>query len=136
MSSFTSDLQVTPLDGRRWKLKKEFTYRIGSKCSNKKVMVPIDFITDFASFPLWRLLFWWLPMWAKYQKGAVLHDWLYQSQIWWGEKDLEYHATTREEADDIFYEAMKIDFRNHKSGRLIAWLEWKAVRIAGGLAWR
>ena len=128
MSSFTSPLWVTPLpDGKNWRILRRFSYHIGSKYSRKYISVPRNFITDFASVPR---LFFFLPDWATYNKDAPLHDWLYKA------KQIMGKPITRKRADEIFYEAMLVDFRNHKSGKIIAWLEYIAVRIAGGLAWR
>lgn len=123
-SSFVTDLNVTPLDGRRWKLNTQFTYERWCKGSRARITVHAGFITDFASIPCWRFLFWWLPMWAKYNKAAVLHDWLYR-----------HGKLSRKMADYVFYEAMLVAFRHHRSGRVIAYMEWKAVRWFGWLAY-
>lgn len=123
MSSFTSPLVVTPLsDGRDWKLVKGFVYHMGSKFSRHYIKVPAGFKTDFASVP--RFL-WFLPDWATYSKAPVLHDWLYKK-----------HLMSRKGADEIFLEAMKVDWRNHKSRRWVAYLEYWAVRIFGWWAWQ
>lgn len=42
---------------------------------------------------------------------------------------------TRKKADDVFLEAMLIDFRHHKSGKFIAYLEYWGVRRFAWLAW-
>ena len=129
MSSFTSPLIVSPLlDGKSWRLYKSFTYRIGSRYSKRKIAVPSSFITDFASIPKFL---WWLPYWAKFNKSAVIHDWLYHIKRIEGEGSI-----TRKEADDIFYEAMLIDLRHQGLGKVIAFMEYWAVRLAGGLAWK
>jgi len=128
MSSFTSPLVVSPMsDGRRWRLVKSFTYRIGKKYSRHFIKVPRDFETDFASIP--KFIFWLFPWWAKFNKASVLHDWLYKAKIVMGNK------VTREQTDDIFYEAMLIDYRHHKSGKFIAFIEYRAVRLFGFVAW-
>lgn len=85
------------------------------------------FETDFASIPKFL---WFLPYWAKYNKSAPLHDWLYKV------KQVMGKPITRKEADDIWLEAMLIDFRHHKSGRLVAMVEYLAVRMFGIMAWR
>ena len=122
MSSFTSPLTVSPLpDGRNWELVRKFTYHIGAKYSRHIISVPKGFITDFASVPRF---FWFLPDWATYSKAPVLHDWLYQQKI-----------TTRKEADDLFFESMMVDWRNHKSRYFVANMEYWAVRLFGWLAW-
>lgn len=122
-SSFTTPLIVSPMpNGREWKLFRSFIYHIGSKRSNKIIKVPAGFIFDFASIPKFL---WFLPSWAKFSKASVLHDWLYHIQ-----------DRTRKEADDIFYEAMLVSWRNHRLGALLAYIERLAVRLFGWVAWR
>lgn len=126
--SFITDLNVSPQGGRLWKLKAQFTYEHWREGIRERITVPIGFLTDFASIPLWRLLFWWLPMWAKYNKAPVLHDYLYRKGI--------PIKMTRYEADYTFYEAMLLAFRNHKSGKIIAHLEYWGVRIGGWMSYK
>ncbi len=127
MSSFTSPLIVTPLpDGKNWRLLKPFTYRIGSKYSRTYIKVPRYFITDWASIP--RFLF-FLPDWATYSKSPVLHDWLYH------QKKIMGKPISRKRADDIFIEAMEVDWRTHRSRYWVAHLEYWAVRLFAWLAW-
>lgn len=122
MSSFTSPLVVSPCaNGRDWTLIDKFTYHIGSKFSRHYVNVPGGFVTDFASVPR---MFFFLPDWATYHKAAVLHDWLYKCRV-----------TSRKRADDIFMEAMLIDWRGHRSRYFVAKLEYWTVRMFGWLAW-
>ena len=122
MSSFTSPLIVSPMaDGKNWKLLRRFTYRLGSRYSRKMLNVPNGFVTDFASVPR---IFFFLPDWATYSKAPVLHDWLYKCRV-----------TNRKRADDIFLEAMLIDWRGHRSRYFVARLEYWAVRLFGWLAW-
>ncbi len=128
MSSFTSPLSVTPLDdGRTWVLNRPFTYHIGSRYSRNKITIPKDFPTDFASIP--KFIFWVLPWWAKFNKPSPLHDFLYQI------KQIMGKPIIRKRADDVFLEAMFIDFRKHKLGKIIAHIEYLAVRLFGWLAW-
>jgi len=121
MSSFTTDVAVWLNGGKRWSLVFPFTYHIGSKRSNKIISVPIGFTTDFASIPKFL---WFLPYWAKFSKASVLHDWSYQKQ-----------DRTRKEADDIFLEAMLVSWHNHRRGKLLAHIEYWAVRLFGWVAW-
>lgn len=126
MSSFTTKLVVEPLDGKFWRLVEPFYYRIGSDTSNQVIYVDAGFITDFASIPKFL---WFLPYWAKYSKAAILHDWLYHA------KQIMDEPCSRKRADDIFLEAMLIEFRLHKMlGGIIAYSEYVAVRIFG--VWR
>lgn len=131
MSSFTTSLIVSPLsNGRDWKLVNHFTYHIGSKSSRRFIKVPRKFETDFASVPR---MFFFLPDWATYQKSAVLHDWMYQTHTITGSKGKL--PISRGVADKIFLEAMLVEFRHHKSGKFVAYLEYLAVRMFAWLAW-
>jgi hypothetical protein len=129
MSSFTSPLVVSPMpDGKRWVLYLPFTYHMGSKRSNRYISVPKDFLMDFASLP--KLLLWLLPYWAKFNKASVLHDYLYRV------KQIMGKPVTRKEADDIWLEAMLIEFREYNLGKLVAYLEYYSVRWFAWLAWK
>ena len=139
MSSFTSRLEVSPMpDGRHWQVLKEFTFHIGSKESFDIITIPVDFITDFASFPrlIWRCLMWWLPGWAKYSKPSPIHDLLYQYGGYWDTDRSVWVNVTRKRADDVFLEAMHVAWRKHRSGKAIAWMEYWGVRAFGWLAWK
>ena len=128
MSSFTTPLRVTPLpDGKNWKLLRNFTYHLGSQHSRRYISVPKGFVTDFASVPR---IFFFLPDWATYNKPGPGHDYLYKV------KQVMGKPITRKRADDIFLEMMLIDFRHHKSGKSVAYLEYIAVRLFAWLAWR
>ena len=129
MSSFTTPLVVSPLpDGRKWRLVFQFRYHIGKRWSKDIIIVPVGFVTDFASVP-W--LFWtFLPYWGKYGKAAVLHDYLYQEHNYeavYNDRDI-----TRKQADQIFHEAMLIGGTRPWKARIMYW----GVRVFGWLAWR
>ncbi len=96
MSIFTNNLIVSPLpDGCNWVLRSEYCYDVGEEGSDDRVIVPIGFVTDFASVPrfLWNIA----PKTGKYTGAAVIHDYLY----WEGKR-------SRKECDDIFLEAMTV----------------------------
>ncbi len=127
MSSFTSSLIVSPMsDGHDWELVNKFTYHIGSKYGRRYISVPKCFITDFASVPKFL---WFLPDWATYSKAPILHDWLYNTHTVMGK------PITRKCADDIFLEAMEVDWRDHESRYIMAYIEYWAVRLFGIWAW-
>jgi len=118
MSSFTSPLIVTPVDAKYWKLVEQFTYHIGDRDSKEVIVVPVGFVTDFASIPQ---LFWSIiPPWGQYGKAAVVHDFLYKSQI-----------LTKKQSDSVFLEGMEI-LGVSKIKRTII---YKAVDIFGFIAW-
>ena len=100
---------------------------MGRQHSRKVIKVTRGFITDFASVPR---IFFFLPDWATYSKAPVLHDWLYQT------KRIMDKSITRRQADKVFLEAMRVDWRHHRSRFFVARLEWLAVRLFGLWAWR
>jgi len=114
-------------DGRRWKLCREFTYHIGSKNSQDYIHVPAGFITDFASVPwIFRMI---IPKRGKYGKAAVVHDYLYQyhKQV----HMLSGVIYTREQADQIFYQAMIVSGTKKWKAKVM----YLAVRWFGWLVW-
>jgi len=107
-------------DGRRWRIGRPFTYRIGSEHSRTKIRVHEGFITDFASVP--RFLWWLISPWGKYGKATIIHDCIYQ----------HHHIYDRKQADDIFLEAMTVlKVKNWKK-----YIMYLAVRLFGLPAWR
>lgn len=119
MSSFTDPPIISPLpDGRNWLLVKDFVYEIGSLGSGDKIVVPASFKTDLASIPRLFWSFW--PPTGRYSSASILHDYLYFS-----------HERTKEESDDIFYEAMLI--LNVKKWK--AKIFYNAVKIFGQKAY-
>jgi Protein of unknown function (DUF1353) len=95
----------------------EFDYQV--TIFENKIIVPAGFRTDYASIPP---LF--LPLFKYsengYKKPAVIHDWLYQSQIY-----------TKELSDNIFKEAMRINGTSLLTRTLI----FNAVKFFGFKAW-
>lgn len=61
-----------------------------------RVVVPVNFVTDFASVPRW--LWWLFPPDGPWRRAAVVHDYLY-SQL----------GVSRFFADAVFREAMTPD---------------------------
>lgn len=102
MSSFTTPLDARISDnGARFELLAPFTYERSHKGSGVKITVPAGFVTDLASVPkLARPLF---PVYGKWTKAAVLHDYLWSMQ-----GVLGYMRLTQHETNDIFLEAMEV----------------------------
>ncbi len=126
MSSFLTPLIVTPLDnGNDWRVEEPFEYRIGDETSSEVIIVPIGFVTDFASIPqiFWNIL----PPWGTYGKAAVIHDMLYKSQGIIGK-----YSYTRKQCDQILLEAMTV----LNVPKFTRWLIYNAVRWFGGAAWK
>lgn len=120
MSSFTSSLIVSPMpDGKRWVVRRAFSYDVGAEGSGTTVTVPAGFVTDFASVP--RPIWWILPKWGRYGNAAVIHDYLYASKLY-----------SRPTADAWFLEAMGV----LGVRPLTRWVMYKAVRWFGWLRYR
>lgn len=131
MSSFTSELKVSPINDSKWSVLESFVYYIGEKGSRDFVEVPPGFVTDFASIP--RILWTILPPWGKYGKAAVVHDYLYtaHSRKQVTETDKIDVPVTRSEADRIFLEAMEVLGVN----KFTRYSMYYAVRIFGNKPW-
>ena len=127
MSRFLTALSVTPLaDGQQWRVGcdrnenwnpcNEFEYQ--SDTLGHSVVVPLGFITDFASIP--QMLRGALPVWNTYGPAAVVHDYLYWTQ-----------TTTRETADAVLLEAMRVLGVDDAVAALIH----TGVRVGGQASW-
>ena len=126
MSSFTSRLEVTPLDdGRRWRLIRTFEYYTDLIAPVKVFRIPAGFVTDFASSP--RLFWPIVSPWGRWGKAAIIHDFLYQR---WGGKPRILDM--RKVADEIFLEAMEVLGVAPWRRKLMYW----GVRLFGWLAWK
>jgi len=116
--SFKTPLVVEVMEsGKRFRLFCQFTYNWGKMV----ITVPAGFVTDFASIP--RFAQFLIPKLGRYNKAAVIHDWLYQ---------VLPKQTTRKGADRCFRDGM----------RDLGVVKWKytamywAVRLGGWAAWR
>lgn len=103
---------------RTWRLLSPFRYRTCIFGEPHTFEVPQGFKTDFASVPRFPGA-WWIAG-ATAQRPAVVHDYLYRTQL-----------VSRKEADQIFLEAMQCDG--------IGWthrnLMYAAVRLGGRAAY-
>jgi len=122
MSSFTEKLIVSlEPNGKRWKLEKEFSYYTDLLGERKTFTVPTGFETDFASIPKFLLglpIFKWRD---KFNKAAVVHDWLYHTK-----------EVDRKTADRIFLEGLLV----LGIPRWKAYLFYVTVRLFGWTHWR
>ncbi len=84
-----------------------------------RIEVPVGFITNLASIP--RLLRAVLNVNGKSRKAAVLHDFLYCSQI-----------LSRADADNLFYEALLSEGMSKSLARIY----WSGVRAGGWMHYR
>ena len=95
MSSFTKPLTVTKISGRKWMIARAFKYYIYANLEGDCVDIPEGYITDFASVP--RVFWHIVPPDGQYTQAAVVHDYLYDNEIY-----------SKEKADHIFYQAMGV----------------------------
>lgn len=82
------------------------------------IWCPRGFRCDAASIP--RILWGVYPPWARSNRAATLHDFLYVVQL-----------CSRERADALFREAL----RACGVSSVRAWIMWRAVRLGGGAYW-
>lgn len=118
---------VNPLDVRRqkpsdddfnWILLAPFGYK-SDALDGQVVVVPMGYVTDFASVPRAPLIYWLCGNTST--EASVIHDYLY---------DKKY--VTRATADAVLREASIV------SGvpRWRAWLMWAGVRCFGATHWK
>jgi hypothetical protein len=118
VSRFETELDLTYLDGRTWRVLQTFNY--SSVVLARVVVIAAGFLTDFASIPrgLWAI---WPPT-GPYGKAAVVHDWLYRTP----------GVATRADADRTLLEAMEV----LQVGWLTRQVIYRGVRLGGGPAYR
>ena len=113
---FRNDPILAPHDDGEWKLFADLNYETSA---GQVLTIPHGFITDLASIP--RVFHGLIPVNGKHRAAAIVHDYLYVTQI-----------MSRAESDRIFLEAME-DLGVRWSQR---WAMYSAVRIGGWLPWR
>ena len=112
MGRFVTDLHVTPVGNRRWRLLAPLAYDASDGIA---YIVPPGFVTDFASVP--RAWWWLIPPTGRYAAAAALHDWLYAGD----------RGVTRRQADALFREAMEVA----GVSRWTRTIMYAAVRVGG-----
>ncbi len=118
MSRFTTPLLISAqADGRNWTLEEGLVYKTGGMT----ITAPKGMATDFASTP--RFLWPFFPPFGRYNKAAVLHDYIYRTP------SLDI---SRARADAIFLEAMTA-CRTPGWKRLVM---YGAVRLFGRSSYR
>ena len=126
-NSFLTPLVVEVMpSGKRFKLHYDFTYLWGKT----KIPIPVGFVTDFASIPrIFRII---IPKLGRWNKAAVVHDWIYQNHtIPMTSYNISF-VFKRKQADIVFLDAMT-DLGVSKWKRYVMY--W-GVRLGGWLAWR
>lgn len=129
MAGFLTPLELMYIDGHLWEVIAPFEYGVGAETSDTKVVVPIGFITDFASVPkvLWNLL----PPTGSYGKAAVVHDMLYQHPWVQIPGPVATKSLDRKSCDDIFNEAMGV----LQVGKWTRRMVYSGVRVGGWKPW-
>ena len=117
MAAFLDPLCVQEIDDSVFEVcSHDFCYQ--SDVAKRIFTVPVGFYTDFASVPRLGILYAMLGDTAH--EPAVVHDWLYYTQI-----------VSRETADNILFEAMGVIgmpwWRRYPI--------WWGVRVGGWYAW-
>lgn len=99
-----------------WQVCMEFSYTADD---GVRYTAPAGMLTDMASIPrpLWNIL---PPAGGPYSGAAVIHDYLYQTQI-----------TSKGRADDLFGEMMDMADVPHLTKQIIV----EGVRVGGWDAW-
>jgi len=115
MGGFLTPLNLQDIDGEKFLLLTPLIYRTHAK---RLYSVPAGFVTDFASIP--RALWWRYPKSGKWNRAAVLHDYLYV-----------HNGVSRLDADRLFYEALKACDVNWWTRRVF----YRAVRLGGWVVW-
>lgn len=117
---FLTDLVVSDdeLSGNKSVLKEPLTYQVKESSEQFALVVPVNFVTDYASIPRAFQLF--IPKLGRHRKAAVLHDYLYS-------KNNKYSYLTRKECDCIFYAAMK----DSGVAKWKRYSMYRAVRLGG-----
>lgn len=119
---FTDDLIVKSL-GVKWQLVEAFRFYYLKGNIRIDIIIPENFITDFASTPTWAYPF--FPPVGIYNKAAIMHDYLY-------DKNCSYQYITRRQADLFFLQAMQV-LGTPKLQRILMYV---AVRLAGSSRFR
>lgn len=127
--AFKSSLIIVDDFGLPYQLYQELIY--SSKRLGRDIVVPVGFWTDLASIPkgFWNIL----PKSERYDRAAVLHDYLYQ-----------FNGCSRADADGVLEEAMKdlnvnglklrIIYLGVRAGGWKKWGEYRAAQKAQGEA--
>ncbi|HEX7787426.1 MAG TPA: DUF1353 domain-containing protein [Methylomirabilota bacterium] len=124
MSHFGGRLVVAQIGRGVWSLEQSLVY--ASDVYGAAIVVPREFVTDFASVP--RVPFAYLLTGGRAPGPATVHDWLYQHPDW----------EDRELADRIFHEALGVQqplLGFEAESPAVAGAMWAGVRAGGWYAW-
>ena len=114
-AQFLTPLRVEQIDKDDWVLLDDLVYN--SLLLDRQIVVPENFITDFASVPRLPFVYW--AAGGTAEAPAVLHDWFYRKGT---------EEVTRAQADALLFEAVESrEYYWHAR----SWLMWAGVRVGG-----
>lgn len=119
MARFRTHLWVDQVNENDWQLLAPLVFE--SDVLSRQIMVPLGFVTDFASVPRLPFIYWFTGGTA--QAPAVLHDYFYRT----GTEDV-----TRAQADALLAEAMEAQ----GYWKVRTWAMWAGVRLGGRWSFR
>ena len=122
---FLGPLEVRKLAGGRWWLLRDLAY--DSAVAQARIVVPAEFVTDFASVPRLPFAYWFTGNTGH--GAAVIHDWLYQHPA----------SGDRRLADAVLREALGVQQPALGHEAEPAWRRqamWAGVRAFGWWPWR
>lgn len=137
MSRFLTPLHHSRTGPREAVLLADFRY--SSDLADAVITVPEGFVHDGASVP--RVAWPIVRPFGRTLRAAVIHDWLYDKRGLWPAEIYvivgdDTGEAARELADDIFWEAMRVDAAPPWN---VTWLQregsYRAVRKFGRKAW-
>lgn len=129
MAGFLTPLITEYINGCQWRVFEPFEFCLGAADGPERIIIPVGFITDFASIP--RLLWPVLPPTGRYGKAAVIHDWLYQKRIIEIPGLPGFRLCDRAEADHILLEGMQVLTVNWPTRSTV----YSGVRVGGWYPW-
>ena len=128
MSAFTEKLVVSLKDGNKWILEEPFQYYTDIFPARRIISIKAGFETDFASIP--KLFLPFLSYKDKFNKAAVVHDYLYASKQF-----------SRKDADRMFLEGLLVlkipkwkAYIFYMLVRLFGWYRWNKTKQGGANA--
>lgn len=107
---------VRRVDSIRWEVRTRLMYQ----GRHQTFVVPVGYVTDFASVP-WFVQ-WFIPRTGVWTLAAVLHDWLITDGIPAG-------LVSSRDTDGVFRRVL----REEGTGFCRRWLMWAGVRLAAPL---
>ena len=114
IAQFLTKLQVEQINEDDWQLLSSLKYY--SLILDRELVVPMGFVTDFASVPRLPIIYWFTG--GKANAPAVLHDWFYRTGT---------ESVSRAQADAVLKEAMEARGYWYAS----SWMMYLGVRVGG-----